>query len=123
LQQRDPVTEFVYYTNAGSARSRGVDVTVQARPVYGLSLTGTFSYNDAELREPTNGGIFGLAGDPLPFSADVSGSLSADQEFPIGASMAGFIGGTVTCLGERSGNFAPSPDVTRVELPAYTTFD
>lgn len=123
LQQRDPVTEFVYYTNAGGARSKGADVTVQATPLDGMKVAATFSYNDAELTEPTNGGIYGLPGDRLPFSAKTSATLSLDQEFPLGSSYTGFVGGTVTYLGKRAGQFAPSEDVARTQSPSFTTLD
>jgi len=122
LQQRDPVTEFVYYTNAGGARSKGADITLQATPLDGMQVAATFSYNDAELTQPTNGGIFGLPGDRLPYSAKTSATLSVDQDFPLG-SYTGFVGGTVTYLGKRSGDFAPSEDVTRTQMPSFTTLD
>lgn len=135
LQQRDPATEFVYYTNGGKARSRGADLTLQAVPVRGLTLVASMSYSDAELAENTfsevgiGAPLYGLKGDRLPFSAKFTGSLSLDQEFSINDRYAGFVGGALVYLGDRKSNFGPGPAVAggpvlpRVELPSFTTLD
>ncbi len=123
LQQRDPVTEFLYYTNAGKARSKGADFLLQATPWDGMVLGATLAYSDAELTEATNGGIYGLPGDPLPFSAKWSGTLSAEQNFPLGDSLEGFVGGTFAYLDDRYGSFSPSAEVPRIHVPSYSTVD
>lgn len=122
LQELDE-NDFIYYTNAGSARSQGADLTLQARPIEGLSVTGTLAYNDSELTDSTSGGIFGLSGDRLPFSAKVTASLSIDDEFALTSEYTGFVGGSVTRLGERIGAFTSSPTLARPVMPAFTTLD
>lgn len=123
LQQRDPATEFAYFTNAGKARSRGAELTLQAAPISGLTIVATGGYSDPELTEPTNGGVIAAAGDALPYAAKWSGAVSADMEFPVTASLSGFVGGTVTYLGERFASFSSSAAVERPKLPSYTTLD
>jgi iron complex outermembrane recepter protein len=123
LSQHDPETELVYYSNAGKARSQGAEVTLQALPAEGLTLVGTLAYSDPQLTQPTNGGIIASAGDRLPYSAEWNGSLSLEQEVILSAATVGFIGGSVTYLGERLGGFAASAITPRVVLPAFTTID
>jgi outer membrane receptor protein involved in Fe transport len=122
LQQIDLATNFVYYTNAGKARSQGVDLSVQAVPIRGMTALGTLAYGDADLETATNGGIVGKPGDRLPYSAQLTASLSLDQEFPVGA-YTGFVGGTAAYLGERLANFSSSATAPRPVLPAFTTID
>lgn len=123
LQQIDPVTQFVFYTNAGKATSQGADLTVQAVPREKMTVTGTLAYTDAELASDTNGNLIGSSGDPLPFSAELTASLAVDQEFPLSAELNGFVGGSVNYLGERNGNFPSSAGVPRVLLDSFTTLD
>ena len=124
LQQRDPVTEFVFFTNAGKARSKGLDLIITGANDNGLVVVGTLSYNDAELTEPTGGvGLYGVPGDRLPFSSRFSGSLSLDQDFAISDRYIAFVGGTLVHVGKRYGTFPPSADVERISMPSYTTVD
>jgi outer membrane receptor protein involved in Fe transport len=123
LQQRDPVTQFLYYTNGGQARSRGFELTLQAVPAAGLDITATLGYTDAELSEPTNGVLVADAGDALPYSADWTATLALDKEFRIGSDVDAFVGGTVTYVGKRFGEFASDPAQARIEVPSYTTID
>ena len=121
LQQRDPATEFVYYTNAGKARSQGLEAIAQAVLWDGMSLRASLGYTDAELREPTDGGIIGDAGDRLPYSADWTASLSLDKQFPVSSEVDAVIGGSVAYVGDRFAAFSSSPLATRAKLPSYTT--
>jgi outer membrane receptor protein involved in Fe transport len=123
LQQRDPDTQFLYYTNAGKARSRGLELTLMAVPATGLDIEATLAYTDAELSEPTSGGIVADAGDALPFSADWTATLALDKEFNIRPDLDAFVGGTVAYVGNRFGNFASAAGQNRVEMPSYTTVD
>ena len=123
LQQRDPTSGFVYYSNAGNATSQGFELSIAAVPAEGLDITATLAYTDAELSDPTSGGIVAEAGDPLPFSADWTATLAVDKEFAINADMNGFVGGTFAYVGERSEEFSSDATVPRVTMPSYTTLD
>jgi outer membrane receptor protein involved in Fe transport len=124
LTLRDPATGFAYFANAAKARSRGLEASVQSNPAQGLSIEANASINDAELREDLPAGAsFGLSGDRLPNAAKFSGSLSVDQKFFVGNGAQAFVGGSLTHLGKRRGDFAPTPADIRVTYPAFTTLD
>jgi iron complex outermembrane recepter protein len=87
--------------NGGKAKSEGVEASFQMRPVDGLSIQGTYSYNNARLTEDVPGIIAvnspagtypstpiqlsALTGDRLPGSTRNSGSLGATYTAPLGA--------------------------------------
>ena len=87
--------------NAGSAESKGFDVTFGFRPIPALSIQGNYSYLDAKLTEDVPGiiavndppGVYpsapikldALAGDRLPGSAKHTGSLGVTYFAPVGA--------------------------------------
>ena len=87
--------------NGGSAKSEGFETSFDLRPFSGLTIRGTYSYNNAELTEDVPGIIAirtvpgdysarpkqtqldALAGDRLPGSAKNSGSLGATYVVPL----------------------------------------
>lgn len=124
LQQIDPTTQFVYFTNAGRASSRGLELAVAAAPIEGLKITGTLAYTDATLSQATTGGVIANAGDRLPFSSKWSASLFADQQFKITGPVSGFVGAGISYVGDRLMAFPTAGSVNpRLEVPSYTTLD
>jgi iron complex outermembrane receptor protein len=124
LLQIDPATQFSYYTNAGKASSRGVELAAAVAPAAGLEITGTLAYTDATLSDDAGGTIVASAGDRLPFSAKWTASLIANQRFNITSAVSGFIGAGVSYIGSRFQAFqSAGAIVPRLELPAYTTVD
>jgi iron complex outermembrane recepter protein len=117
-----PTTTVRFTGNVGGAKSQGIELSFGAKPTDGFTLSAWGSYNDAQLTEdfPT-GQIFGQSGDRLPYGARTSGSLSADQEFPLGSSLTGSIGASISYVGDRKGAFQPTP--VREEYPSYTQVD
>ena len=113
-----------YFTNGGKASSKGVEATIDYRPVSRLRIAGSASYNDAKLDQdaPSNT-FFGLSGDRLPFAARWTGNLSADYSRPIGQRTTVFSGVTAMYVGERLIDFSPVAEVPRLPLPAFTTVD
>jgi outer membrane receptor protein involved in Fe transport len=109
---------FLYYDNFSRAKSEGVELSVESKPLPGLTLAGWVVWNTAELTEdfPAGSATRGVSGDRLPASSRFSGTLSLDQEFPVGAGMRAFIGGSVSYVGDRLGNFQA---LTRQDFPAY----
>ena len=126
----DPVSSAGYFANGGKAKSQGVELTVQSKPLTGLTLGGWVAWNTAELTQdlPPASTAAGLDGDRLPFSARFSGKLSAEQDFPLTSNLSGFTGVDLSYVGDRFGSFAPAatrftPAGTRSYLPAYARMD
>ena len=114
--------DLQYQDNGGNAKSEGVEVSVTARPVMGLSLGASFAYDDAALTQDFPGcsastgtcsisSAFGLDGDRLPDSARLSGNFSGKEEFPIPVwrDASGFVVGQVSYVGDRVGVFTSAP--------------
>ena len=114
---------FAYMVNGSSARSRGAEFSAELRPTSSLTISGWVAYNEAELREnlPAGGTAFGVRGDRLPISPRWSGYLSAEQRFPLGRDLTGYVGGSLTYVGDRVGPFRAV--AARELLPDYTQFD
>jgi len=117
---------FGYVANAGRAKSQGVELSIATRPRRGLKIAAWVAWNDAELTQdlPALGSLRGADGDRLPFSSRVSGNLSLEQEFLLTSSVRGFVGGSVSYVGDREGflqNKALPPD--RDRFPGYARTD
>ncbi len=115
--------------NGGQAKSRGVEISVETRPLKGLTLSAWVAYNDAELTKvPLTSTLGGIAGDRLPYSSPFSGNFSASQEFPLWSNSAGFVSGSVSYVDNRRGNFSQTalavfPAYTQVDLSAGVRFN
>jgi outer membrane receptor protein involved in Fe transport len=119
-----------YYStieNGGDAKSEGIELAVKAKPLAGLTVAATAAYTDAELTQdfpPQSAGV-GRVGDRLPYSSRFSGSFSVDQDFALMGRVAGFVGGTVSYVGDRFGEFQSQFSATspRLQFPGYTDVD
>jgi iron complex outermembrane receptor protein len=107
------------FVNAGSAKSQGVELSLQGRPVHGLTLSGWVDFTDAVLTAsfPTNSSAIGGSGDRLPFSSRLSGNFSAEWDTPISNRTDLVVGGQISYVGNRIGNFEYLPQ--RPYYPAY----
>ncbi|MDF8333734.1 TonB-dependent receptor [Novosphingobium cyanobacteriorum] len=117
---------FTYNGNAGKARSRGVELSLEARPVDGLSLKAWWSYVDATLREEfVDANFFAQKGDRLPFSSRHSGRFSIDYGADIAQDTEFSVGAAATYVGDRKGEFVPFEGVAplRASYPGYVQFD
>jgi len=136
LLTTDVASQFTYYTNGSTARSRGLELSGRWSPVHGLSIDGAATYLDAKLtdrlRSPAGASpIYGSKGDRLPGSAKTSVSLSAQYDWSVGRGISAFAGASLAYVGDRYAEFAnilPTSTANaaygaRVELPSYTTFD
>ena len=133
--------------NGGTARSRGLEATLVARPTSQFSIQGTYSYVDAKLTQDVPGLIAirrvpgdydarpkfvqlsALDGDRLPGSARHSGSIGATYTYPLadGAELSGnwtttYRGDVISRLGwERAyGDRIPGFTLHRASL-TYST--
>jgi len=123
LQLRDPGTGIVFFANGSRAKSQGVELSLQARPGAGIKAEGWVSVGDAVLTEdlPAASTAVGRAGDRLPNSSRVSGSVSLEKTFTLGAGASAFVGGSASYVGSRESVFLGTRQ--RQVFPAYTQVD
>jgi iron complex outermembrane receptor protein len=115
----DPATSFGYGTNTGGAKSQGIELSIEARPVQGLTIATWVAWSDAVLTKAfPSGASYGVPGDRLPYNSRFSGNVSVDQKFPIGG-VTGIVGGDVSYVGDRLGVFTESASTSRQDLPGY----
>ncbi len=114
---------FTTYTgNVSRARSRGVELSLESRPLAGLTFAGWVAYDDAELTADFPlGSSFGREGDRLPFSSRLSYNLSTDFERALQGALVGTLGVSFSHVGDRAGNFQATAG--RQIYPAYDRLD
>ena len=114
-----------YFANATGAKSQGVELSLQAKPLPGLTISLWGAFDDAVLTHDIQPGPFnpyGLAGNRLPDTSRVSGSLSVSQEFPLWDGVTGLLGATVSYVGNRQGLFGTGAPERQI-YPAYARSD
>jgi len=114
-----------YTANGGKAKSQGLELSVQSRPLTGLKMAAWITLGQAQLTQAVPpgtlaAGLYGVAGNRLPYSSRLSAYFSAEQEFPLGAAT-GFAGASVSYVGDREGGFTAGPQ--RQDLPGYAKTD
>ena len=116
-----------YNGNAGRAKSEGVELSGALTPMEGLRLSAWIAWNEAELREgfPAGSSGFAVPGDRLPFTSRFSGRFSVDHDVHLTPELSGFVGGSVSYVGSRFGEFVPTADVENMRqiYPAYAQVD
>lgn len=124
LSFNNSTTGLTYFINGTKAKSAGVEFDATLRPMHTLAITGTVTYDDAELTQDLISGTgYGFKGDRLPFSSRWTSSASIDKTIPLREDLTANIGGTVTYVGDRYGNFQNSSSLVRLRYPGYTTLD
>jgi outer membrane receptor protein involved in Fe transport len=108
---------YSYIVNGSRAQSDGVELSLTAKPLSGLTMSGWAVWNEAKLTEPLPGGC--CAGDRLPYSSRFSGYASATQEVPLWADVRGFVTASLSYVGSREAEF----NAPRQTLPAYAKTD
>lgn len=124
----DAATQFAYTANGPSARSRGFEASIDIKPLPGLTLSANGAYTDAILTEDlpqsaTITPVSGFDGDRLPFSPRWTANLGAEQEFDLDSSTTFYVGGNLSLVGNRLGNYTDSPASPRVVLSSYAQVD
>jgi len=117
-----------YTSNAGGAKSDGLEVSLEARPISGLTLSGWISWDQAVLLSslPSSSPSVANAGDRLPDSPRFSGFFATNYEFPLASGVRGFLGGAVSYVGDRQGDFAGANydgAHARENFPSYAKLD
>jgi iron complex outermembrane recepter protein len=117
-------TAAPYVGNGGTAKSQGVEETLEVRPTAGLALSGSFAVNQPVLTAPLPAAtqVTGNAGDRLPYASRYSGHLAAQENFPLSTGLQGFGSIAWSYVGERLGPFVASPS-TRQIFPSYSTLN
>lgn len=120
---------FTINANGGTARSKGLEWTLAATPVTGLTFTLTGAYIDAYLTSgaPAAGGN---EGDPLPYVPKWSTSLDGAYTWHAFSDYNAFAGATWNYMGSRFNGFSTVETglgvfeaEPRPELPSYNTVD
>lgn len=111
VQGSTPDGLFRFTTNAGAARSDGVEVEMHERPARNLDLGLTYGWTHARLtrNEPFNPGLTesGYAGDRLPNVPDESLNVSADYTWPLVNALALRFYGSYQYVGRSQNLFSP----------------
>jgi iron complex outermembrane receptor protein len=119
-----------FTVNGGGARSDGVEFSAQARPTDGTRISTAISYNDAVLtRSLSQAGAsfsnsstsYGPSGSVLPYSIPVTAYVDAEQDVLRFGDATAYVGGTVTYIDKRYGEFTGSAASPRDLFPAFTT--
>ena len=113
-----PTATYDYVLNGSRAKSDGVELSLTAKPLSGLTMSGWAVWNETELTDPLPGGAD--AGDRLPYSSRFSGYASVTQEVPLWADVRGFVTASLSYVGSREAEFDATP---RQTLPAYAKTD
>ena len=125
--------------NVPDSKVFGVEGEVVARPIEGLTLGASATYLDSEVTSdfsmtPDGQAVFNAQGftgnfngSILPYTPEFSAAANIQYEFPLTASVQGFMGGTLRHQGEQNATFVNDtlladefviPDFTTVDLRA-----
>jgi outer membrane receptor protein involved in Fe transport len=114
-----------YTANAGKAGSNGFEGSLAYSPVNALTFRATATYTDAKLDRDilTGGNIYGLSGDPLPYSPPWKVAVSGDYTTPISGNWSAFAGASFFYTDRVAAEFATSANAPRLHFPSYETVD
>jgi outer membrane receptor protein involved in Fe transport len=110
-------------TNAGGARTRGIEGDFTWRASSGFSLNGAATFLNAELTTPLYTGDTtpsAPAGQKLPLTPDFKGTLTARYEFPVGETAA-HVQLAGAYIGERNAVLVTADQEKTGPLPGYFT--
>jgi iron complex outermembrane recepter protein len=109
---------FVGITNAGGARSRGLEGGLNYVPSKGLTFLLNGAYTSAKLTQDTPVSFGGHAGDQLPLTPYFAGTFGAEYDRPLWSKVSGFGGFDWHYEGSRLSEFEPGSP--RYDLPGYS---
>jgi outer membrane receptor protein involved in Fe transport len=117
-----------YIANAGAAKSEGVELSGQAKPLKGTTVDAWIVWNEAVLTKAfPPGPVQGNPGDWLPFVSRWSSNLSFQQEGSLGSRATGFVRATGSYVGDRRSTFVAPGSVetpaVRATMPSYFRLD
>ncbi len=110
--------------NGGTAESKGVELTVAAVPMAGLTVRLNGAYTDSYLTQETDPLIGGLDDDQLPWVPKVSVNLDLDYEWQVFSGATAYVGTSIRSVRDQVGDFAlRNPDGSQLEIPSYEVLD
>ena len=113
----------IYFANGSRAKSEGVEVSLEARPLTGWTIAAWIALNNAVLTEgfPVTSSVYGASGDRLPYASRLSGNVSIDRDFDISSRLKGFVGAAESYVSDREGVFTSSAQ--RQQFGGYAKAD
>lgn len=110
---------YSYAANAGAAKSDGAEIEASLVPFEGTRISGWVAYDNAVLTDafPASANILSQPGDKLPMAPTWSAHISIDQDFPVRDNLTAYVGGELSYIDDRLGQFADGP---RQFYPNYT---
>lgn len=109
---------FSYRGNGGEAKVKGVEFELAASPTESLQLGLGLAYTNSELEEDLPIPTQGLAGDPLPYVPEWTGSVNARYAWPVFRGWEAFVGGDLSYTDDSANRLRPTDRYYRV-LQAY----
>ena len=124
IQLLEEVDSYGVNGNGGTARSQGLEWTVDYNPWKELTLRWSGALTDAILTAPAPA-VNGVSGDPLPWVPKWSTAIDGEYDRQLYAGLKGFLGSTLSFIDNRRSDFASSSGTIpgQVELPSYYTID
>jgi len=106
----DPQNDQGYTANASRAKSQGIELSVSATPVSGLTASAWVDWNTAVLKQgfPYSNlpyEAYGAAGDRLPFGSRFSGNVTITDEFALTSRMTASVAIVESYVGNQLGGF------------------
>jgi iron complex outermembrane recepter protein len=119
-QATDGTVSFGYTGNGGKASVKGVEVTIDYRPIRRLQINVAGNYSLAELDRDNPDPSTGLKGNRVPYVPKWTASAGATYNFPVAAlGVNGTIGGDVSYQGSMATKFNSTIDNYH-KLDSYT---
>ncbi|ODU15156.1 MAG: hypothetical protein BGP22_27295 [Variovorax sp. 67-131] len=112
---------FVFVTNAGAARVKGGELTLNWKPSKDWRFTANAALIDARLTEDAKG-LDAKAGTRLPQTARFATTLGVTRNFSI-ADHPAYFGVSARYTGKRDAGYPGSAVIPSIKMPAYTLVD
>lgn len=102
-----PVYELPYLANAGKAKSEGVELEIQGRPIDGLTLSGTMTYDDARFTTAAPD-LPAASGQRIPQVPEWTWTGAVDYDAPLMGASTWFAHGDFRYVGSSPTNDYPA---------------
>jgi len=121
VQQPTKSGGFVFVTNAGGARIKGGELTLNWKPSKEWRFTANAALIDARLTEDAKG-LDAKAGTRLPQTPRFATTLGVTRNFSI-AEHPAYFGVSARYTGKRDAGYPGSATIPSIKMPAYTLVD
>ncbi len=122
-----PFGNFPALVNIPHSSVDGVELSATLRPTAGLRLTGGITYVDTTVKGSTfvtsaAGAVVDVNGEHFPLTPKWHGVANVDYDFPLSATLNGFLGTSLSYRSGTTGSFGAVGD-DRFSIPSYTLVD